>query len=156
MGHFYGIGRKSPKWLCPTRSVHYFLVLKKLCGALSCKSLELQGVREEVLPAFFAASRSPIEMNGKYALGMKSSDGFVHSPSSAMSASTAVFIPQAYSRHLGTELKSLAYPGPVAMVSDRAPDAVVERRRRRFTHRLLMSDRAKAFNRTVRWRRGGK
>lgn len=69
-----------------------------------------------------------------YALGQQSSVVFSNPPDGSP------FTKQSYSKHLSGEPQNLANPGVVALLSDRAPESVVERRRRRNLHRLLMGE----------------
>jgi len=108
-----------------------------------------EGVRPELRARFEEAATSPCADQPKYALGMASSVVF-KMPSELDSNGEPTFVAAAYSRHLGGgEPPKPSNPGPVAMVSDRSPDAVMERRRRRHMHSLLTSGRGKAFNRQI-------
>mmetsp|Transcript_2324 Transcript_2324/g.4972 ORF Transcript_2324/g.4972 Transcript_2324/m.4972 type:complete len:463 (+) Transcript_2324:80-1468(+) len=116
------------------------------------------GVRKEVLGEYQSSVMSSGEDEPTYALGMTSSVNFA-SPIKSSSKNTGgalkgfefvpPFEPQAYAKHLGTEPKSLINPGPMYIASDRAPEVMAERRRRRHMHGLLVKERHKPFNRRV-------
>ena len=107
------------------------------------------GVRPELRKAFADAATLPEAEEPTYALGMRSSVAF----GAGDGPSGAPFVEQAYRRHLGVEAstKGRNNSGPVAMVTDRAPDTGLERRRRRALHGLLLGAGSeapsKAFNR---------
>lgn len=99
-----------------------------------------------------------------YALGMRSSVSFTspiknssskgsssnkRNPDGTQTFEVPPFQPQAYAKHLGVEPNSLANPGPMYIASDRAPEVVAERRRRRHMHGLLLKERSKPFNRKI-------
>jgi hypothetical protein len=108
-----------------------------------------EGVRPELRTRFEEAATSPCAEQPKYALGMASSVVF-KMPKEVDHNGEPSFVAAAYSRHLGGgEPPKPSNPSPVAMVSDRSPDAVMERRRRRHMHGLLTSGRGKAFNRQI-------
>jgi hypothetical protein len=99
------------------------------------------GVRSALLPEFHASLYETGPNQAKYALGMQSSVVF--------SAVEPGAVAQAYPKHLGEEPKLLAVSGAVAMVTDRAPESVLERRRRRHLHRNLLSGRDQPFSRRM-------
>ena len=142
-------------------STHAFLsppILPPISLILS-HSRTVPGMRAEHRADFAACATRPEPLAAKYALGMQSSvsfsfvdaDGEPSSSSSSSAGGAAVaLVPQAYAKHLGVEPQVAFNSGPVALVSDRAPEAVVERRRRRNLHKLLVGSSAvetQPFNR---------
>jgi len=114
-----------------------------------CTKSKHIGVREGILPAFVESIQDGGVDEPKYSVGMKSS--VVFSPlkfkKDAPKQDALEFEAQSYNRRLGEEPLVRGSAGPVILVTDRAPDAVVERRRRRHMHELLMNERTKPFNR---------
>jgi len=97
-----------------------------------------KGLRPEVLKSFNECFDDIGTTEPSYAIGHQSSVSF-HNKDTSPSESTKEFIPQAYKKHLGIEPLNPPTSGPAIMVSDRAPDSVVERRRRRDLHKHIIS-----------------
>jgi len=120
-------------------------------------------LREEHHGAYHASAKEHGDHQPTYALGLASSVAFqrplpehLHENSTGGSLGAADLehrhVPQAYAKHLGTEPQVRHHPGAQAMVSDRAPEAVMERRRRRHLHKLLVDSAqhgGKPFNRKL-------
>jgi hypothetical protein len=109
-----------------------------------------EGVRPELRARYADVATAPCAEHPKYALGMESSVVF-SAPLAVDANGEPAFVAAAYPRHLGGgEPPKPSNPGPVAMVSDRSPDALMERRRRRHLHGLLTrGPSGKAFNRRI-------
>lgn len=113
-----------------------------------------KGLRPEVLKSFESCFDDMETMEPSYAIGHQSSVSFKMSSDTLNNGERAqpdissIFIPQAYRKHLGIEPQNPPTTGPAIMVSDRAPDSVVERRRRRELHKHIVSSGKKIpFNR---------